>query len=255
MAPRLLLLSLALLAAGCSPDPGGRDGGQDAGRDGGVDGGAPRHQAPGALLGCAAAPAPVASIAQVLSRLNGLPKPVSGPCFVASLQRPLSVVATSSVVSLQPAVSAQSPRIFVLASGSPGVVLSFVPEGDAGHFLELAEWETPLRTLKGELELPVTAALAADAPYGRIKTSASATTCGICHRQESASATVPDGFVSAAFRPAPNELVPVTALSAEHDKCVDAGTTSERCEMFHAFFDFGEVRQGAFSNNVELFIP
>lgn len=252
MALRLLALALLALSTSCSPDPGPRDGGTDAGRDGGVDAGAPRHLAPGALQTCAASPAQVGSIAQVMARLNGLPMPVSGACFVASLQRPLSVVATSSVVSLQPAVSAQSPRIFVLA---PGVVLSLVPEGDAGHFLELGEWETPLRTLKGEIELPVTAALSADAPYGRIKTSASATSCGICHRQEAASATIPDGFVSAAFRPAPNELVPVTALAAEHDKCVDAGTGSERCDMFHAFFDFGEVRQGAFSNNVELFIP
>lgn len=95
----------------------------------------------------------------------------------------------------------------------------------------------------------------ADAPFARIKTSASGTTCGICHRQESQSASVPGGFVSAAFRPAPGELVKVTALAAEHDRCVDAGTAGERCDLFHALFDFGEVRQGAFSTSVELLVP
>jgi hypothetical protein len=248
---RLVAVAIVLFAAACAVDPGTPDGG--TGRvDGGADGGGPTHRAPAALQTCAASPGAVSSISQTLARLNALPKPVSGACFVASLQRPLSVVATSSVLSLQPAVSRETPRLFVL---SGQVVLSVVPGGDAGQLLELAEWVTPLRTLKGEVELPVAATLAASAPYARIKVSANATTCGVCHRQEAPSATVTDGFDSAAFRPAPGELVPVTELAGHHDRCVDAGTVSERCDWFHAFFDFGEVRQGAFGNNVELFIP
>lgn len=47
----------------------------------------------------------------------------------------------------------------------------------------------------------------------------------------------------------------MTALAAEHEGCADAGTAGERCDLFHALFDFGEVRQGAFSTSVELFVP
>lgn len=240
------LIAGALALAGCSGASGRPDGGPpDAGPG-------PGHRVPDALLACAASPTPVGSIAQAVGRLNALPPPVTAACFVASLARPVDVVATSSVVSLQPAAGARSPRIFVLEQG---VVLSVVPEGDAGLLLELGEWDTPLRTLKGEIELPVTAPLDAGAPFARIKTGAGATTCGICHRQESPSATVTDGFVSAAFRPAPGELVKVSALAAEHQGCADAGTSSQRCDLFHALFDFGEVRQGAFPTSVELFIP
>jgi hypothetical protein len=236
--------ALLVLLAGCAIEPGSPDGGADAG--------APGHRAPAAFLACAASPGPVASIAQLLARRNALPRPVDGACLIASLQRPISVVASSSVLSLQPAVSRETPRLFVLNSS---LVLSVVPGGDAGHLLEMGEWETALRTVKGVLELPVTAELTADAPFTKIKANANATTCGICHRQEAASAATPGGFTSAAFRPAPSDLVPVTELAAQHALCVDAGTVSERCDMFHAFFDFGEVRQGAFASSVELFIP
>jgi hypothetical protein len=217
-----------------------------------VDSGTPVHRAPAALQACAVSPAQVSSIAQVLARFNALTPPVSGACFVAGLQRPISVVASSSTLSLQPAVSAQTPRLFIL---SPQVVLSLVPEGDAGQVMELGEWETSLRTLKGEIELPVTGQLAPSAPFARILTTANSTNCAICHRQEAPSASTSGGYVSAAFRPSPNDLVAVSALRAQHELCVDAGTVSERCDMFHAFFDFGEVKQGAFANSVELFIP
>jgi hypothetical protein len=241
---RLSGFSLVVLLSGCPIDPGSPDSGADAGPV--------VHRAPEALEACAAAPGPVSSIAQATARLNQLPRPVYPACLIASLQRPINVIGSASTLSLQPAVDRATPRIFVVNST---LVLSVVAGGDAGHLVELGEWVSTLRTLKGEIELPITADLTADSPYTRIKASASATTCGICHRQEAISATVPNGFESAAFRPAPSDVVRVNELSAQHDACVDAGTVSERCDMFHAFFDFGEVKQGAFSNSVELFIP
>lgn len=38
-----------------------------------------------------------------------------------------------------------------------------------------------------------------------------------------------------------------------HDACIASSDKSPRCEMFHAVFDFGEVRQGAFASEVETF--
>jgi hypothetical protein len=242
---RAFVLALSLVFSGCPIDPGPVDGGSP-------DAGSQAHRAPDALRACAATPGPVSSISQTTARLNQLPRPVYPACFVASLQRPINVLGSAGTLSLQPAVDRATPRVFIVNST---LVLSVVGGGDAGHFLEVGEWVTPLRTLKGEFALPITADLTADAPFTRIQVSSSGSTCGICHRGETASATVASGFDSAAFRPAPSDLVRVGELSAEHDGCVDAGTVSERCDMFHALFDFGEVRQGAFSNSVELFIP
>src|SRR5690349_18615452 len=61
--------------------------------------------------------APPQTIEEVTERLNALPAPASLPCFVASLPRPLKVVATNSRFSVQPADGPNSPRIFILTDG------------------------------------------------------------------------------------------------------------------------------------------
>jgi hypothetical protein len=211
------------------------------------------HQASVALRGCAeAASGPVETIVQVITRLNALPRPVSVPCFVATLGRPLELVATTSVVSAQPAGGPDSPRIFALGSG---LALSVVPAGAGVQLIELGEWQTTTRTLKGELELPVSSELAADAAFMRIEQSNQTTRCGICHGAEAPHPTIADAYVSTAFRPEPGSEVKVTELVTMHQACVDSGDTGERCELFHALFDFGWVQQGAFSRDVQLFIP
>ncbi|HEY6877676.1 MAG TPA: hypothetical protein VI299_06630, partial [Polyangiales bacterium] len=108
----------------------------------GVDAGAP--VAP--LAACAAVrlPAP-RTIAEVVARIDRLPTP-SIACLVASLPRPLSAVASVGASSLQPSVNFDSPRIFILFEG---VVLSVTALGDGANAIELGEWVTPTRTLKG----------------------------------------------------------------------------------------------------------
>ena len=140
---------LMLLLAGCSgaePGPG------DAG-----------SHASAWLKACAAVQKPpgMSTIAAAVERLNELPRPVTVACFVAGLPRPLDLVGTFSVTSAQPAPRRDSPRIFVLL---PGLVVSVVPAGESAGLLEFSQWITPTRTLKGEVKLPLDAALAADAP-------------------------------------------------------------------------------------------
>lgn len=236
---------VAALAAGCAPPV--------PAPDGGAGGGAPDagHGASAALQACADLQAqPLGSIARVVDRLNALPRPVSAACLVASLPRPLELVATFSVNSAQPAASAKSPRIFVL---EPGVVLSVVPEGAGAALLELGEWVSSTRTRKGELDLPVTTALEAHAPFSHVDTGAGASTCATCHRAETVHGGGDAGYDSVAFRPNPGQEVKVTALQAEHEACVAAGDASARCDLFHALFDLGTARQGAFAQVVELF--
>lgn len=206
-----------------------------------------------ALKACAAlaGQGEVGTIFEAVDRLNALPRPVSPACFVASLRRPIDAVATTSVVSAQPAAGLESPRVFLLL---PGLVVSVVPDGAGAKLVEFAEWTAPTRTLKGEVEFPVDAPLPQDAPLTRVHSNLGVTTCGLCHRTEEPHPTIDGGFVSDAFRPAPGTLVTISALAEKHAACADTDT-SARCEMLHALFDFGALKQGAFSKDVPLFVP
>ena len=210
----------------------------------------PRHVSQ-ALRTCAdAATGEVSSIATAIAQLNALPGPADVPCFVASLPRPLDLVATNASVSAQPAQGDASPRMFLLLEG---LAISVVPEGDGAPLVEFGEWMTPTRTLKGEVELPSEAPFDAAAPYGRVLFELGGTSCGLCHLAEEPHPTFPNAFVSVAFRPSFETEISVERIEAEHDACVDADDPSARCDMFHALMDFGEVRQGAFSEDVAVF--
>jgi hypothetical protein len=235
-----VLLALLVSCSSATPTP---DAGQDAG---------PSH-ASAALQACAALSSGggVSTIFTAVERLNALPEPVTPACFVASLPRPIDAVATTSVVSAQPAAGRDSPRVFLLL---PGLVVSVVPDADGASLLEFAEWTTPLRTLKGELKFPLTRPLAPDAPLTRVHSHLGVTTCGLCHRNEAPHDTIDGGFVSDAFRPDPGTLVPIDELAQRHAEC-PPGESTLRCEVLHALFDFGALRQGAFSPEVALFVP
>lgn len=238
-----LLAAILVSCAGAPPT-------SDAGADAGVDAGTSHASA--ALQACAAlsSSGDVSTIFTAVARLNALPEPVTPACFVASLPRPIDAVATISVVSAQPAAGRDSPRVFLLL---PGLVASVVPDGDGASLLEFAEWTTPLRTLKGEVKFPVTTPLAPDAPLTRVHSNLGVTTCGLCHRNETPHDSIDGGFVSDAFRPDPGTLVPIAELAQRHAEC-PPGESTPRCEVLHALFDFGALRQGAFSPDVALFV-
>lgn len=208
-----------------------------------------KHEAPAALRGCAERTGGTESITGFVDHTNQLPSPVDVPCVVASLPRPLAIAATSNKASAQPAASAVSPRIFLLFGK---LVVSVVPEGKGAPFIELAEWVTPGRTMKGELQFPLSAPVATDTPFRRIEQANQSTMCGVCHREESPHETIPHAYVSAAFRPNTG-LVELAALEAEHGKCAESADASPRCALFHAIFDFGAVSAGEFPSGTETF--
>lgn len=194
---------------------------------------------------------PLKSIAEVIDRVNTLPHPLSGPCFVAGLARPMAVVATTGTVSAQPAGGPHDPRVFIL---SPGVVISVVPKGAGSVAIELGEWTSATRTLKAEISLPVTQPLPTEEPFTRVeRNSAGVTLCGGCHTDEAKHDSIAHGYVSGAFRPLPSHEVKLKGLEAEHRACITNGEISERCDMFHALFDFGAITQGAFTDELETF--
>jgi hypothetical protein len=236
-----LLLVMASAACSSAPSPPPPDAGPHV----------PTH-----LEACAAlsAEGPVGTIVDAVARLNALPPPATPACFVASLPRPLDVVATTSVLSAQPAAGRDNPRLFLLL---PGLVVSVVPAGAGASLMEFGEWTDATRTLKGEVAFPLDGGLAPDAPLTRVHSNLGVTTCGLCHRNEVPHPTIDGGFVSDAFRPDPGTLVLLGEVSQQHAACPegDADDAGERCTLFHALFDFGHLHQGAFSPDVALFVP
>lgn len=208
------------------------------------------HQASDALRRCVGAAGALGSITEAVTRLNALPAPADGPCFVATLPRPLAVVATTGIFSAQPAAGSASPRLFFLL---PKLVVSAVPAGDGSKVLEFGEWITPTRTAKGEVALPVVTPLLPDAPFTRVDRGNGRSACGLCHRGEEPHPSIAHAFVSAAFKPDRGTEVPLGELRKAHDACIRDADPSDRCAMFHAVFDFGEVVAGAYADDVETF--
>ena len=99
--------------------------------------------------------------------LNALPKPTTAACFLESLARPLGAFATKSQVSAQPALSARSPRVFVKLGP---LWVSVVIDGASSYLMEFGELVggDPPQSVKGELLLPLTEAVAPSAPYDRV---------------------------------------------------------------------------------------
>lgn len=212
---------------------------------------APTHHASDALVRCAEKRRELSSIADTVVHLSTMTTPADGPCFIATLPRPLAIVATNGTISAQPAAGPNSPRLFFLL---PKLVISAVPSGEGSKVLEFGEWTTATRTLKAEIPLPITAPLAADAPFRQVARTGG-TVCAVCHRDEEPHPTIPNAYVSAAFKPALGTFVKLEELRKLHDACTATDDTSERCAMFHAVFDFGEVTAGAFAAAVETMNP
>lgn len=245
-----LLLAIALGAGvACStesagPTRGSSNADDDAGAADTFDAGTAdgTHRASAELMRCAIGRKEPTSIPDQITRINAL-VPADAPCIIASLPRPLSVVATKSRESAQPAGGDDSPRLFFVL---PKLVVAAVPSGQGSRVIELGErLQGGTRSVKGELEVPVNAALPSDAAFTRVlNTQGIATSCGTCHGTERTTST-PKAFVSDVIQPRLDQDVSVEQLSAMHDRCVTEADPSDRCAMLHAVFDLGTVRQGS----------
>ena len=208
----------------------------------------PRNPACTAPNGISNAPA---TIAEALTLINALPKPLTLPCFLQSLARPLAINATNSLFSLQPAQGLRSPRIFVFARS---MVMSVVPAGDSANFLEFGESRADFRSLKAELGFPVSAALPPSAPFADLLFNEQLSKCAVCHANESAEATTTGVrlYVSGAIRPLPADKVAAANLAQERVIC-DPSAEPERCAMLDALFGWGPVIDADFDPEMPTF--
>jgi len=186
------------------------------------------------------------TIAEVAALANALPHPLSLTCFLESLDRPLELSAAVSTISLQPAPTPRSPRIF-LFSGE--VIMSVVPEGSGKDLIELSQLVSGDRSLKAELKFPLAAPLLPDDPFAHVR-SDEGTTCRFCHPTETPAPEIsPNAFVSGAFSPLPRSMVPFEKLQQEHAAC-DPALEPARCAFWGALFDHGEVRERSFPDTI-----
>lgn len=179
------------------------------------------------------------TIAEAVALMNALPEPITIACVVEALDRPLTLYATGSRVSAQPAAGPQDPRVFIL---SGDLLLSVVPAGEGQPLLELGQQVEPGWSLKGEVALPLPQPIAAAAPYDHLRYNADVTICGICHRDERRAEGIdhPNAYVSRALRPVAGEAASLAVLEGERARC-DPALDATRCAILAALLDHGPV--------------
>jgi hypothetical protein len=182
-----------------------------------------------------------ATIEDVVALVDALPKPTSLPCVLESLDRPLSLYATTSTAGAQPATGPQNPRIFLVRGD---LVMSVVPEGEASATLELSYAIGERRSIKAELVFPVSDALTPSAPYDQVVLGAG-TSCGLCHGGETRVTTIDfaTAWASDVFQDEPEQALSLSflrqiAIDCEHD------ATPDRCATLDALLGHGEVVPG-----------
>ena len=188
------------------------------------------------------------TIAEAVERINALPAPASLPCFVASLPRPLTLVAANSLSSAQPSSGRDNPRIFIV---SDTMTMSVVPDGIGRNLLEFGEYVGPVRSTKAELAFPLTRPVDHGAPYRDRPDERTVSLCGVCHTSQEPHPTIPGAFISDALRPAHYYEMTLADVQKARATCDTEQSITPRCEMLRALFDYGEVREGAFNTGIK----
>ena len=183
------------------------------------------------------------TISEAIILLNTLPKPVTLACFLQALDRPLTLYMTKSDDSLQPSPGARSPRTFIL---NGDLEMSIVLDGDARNTLEFGYRPESARSIKAEIEFPLTADVSERRLFDRVQVTERTTRCGACHVGEAKEEFpgFPLGvFASDVIMPFDMDAVTIDSMKAEHASC-DPATEEYRCGLLSALFDQGEVVPG-----------
>lgn len=183
------------------------------------------------------------TIEEVVNLINASPKPLSVPCFLESLQRPLKVTLTNNPSSAQPAVGERSPRVFIL---SGKLFISVVPEGLGSELVELSFQTAVDRTIKAEIAFPVVGEITQQAPFDRIQFNGG-TACVGCHTNEQPASEISyaNAFSSKAFQPIKSTIVSLSKFKSELSICNNV-LEPKRCSMLRALFNHGEVQSQDF---------
>jgi len=216
-------------------------------------------------------------IDSVTNWVNAMPKPLSLPCFVKSLPRPMLYSATLSQFSAQPSLGKRSPRLFFTFGK---LVLTVVPaeahatvkdpetgetsqvwDKDGIQLLELSyEVESDHivpQSIKGELKFPITGPLPRYAPYDKIDFSSALSVCAFCHGRETLIEEI-EGvpvYRSIMLRNDRSAELAIDFMLGEYAVCDPTVSKSEayRCEMLEAIYGQGDLIWSSFRKEIEVF--
>ena len=185
------------------------------------------------------------TIAEAVDLANGLPFPVTAECFVEALDRPLSLAATASTSSAQPAAGRRSTRVLIWPTED--FIVTGALDGDGRNLVEFGQFVDDDRSIKGELEFPITEPVTTARALRRVRNPEfpNITTCFVCHDDERDEPSVPGGRSSLALRPFERTLVELDELPKLRDEC-DPATEPDRCRYLRALVDHGPLQARAF---------
>lgn len=212
-------------------------------------------------LSCAApAGHSLETIQSVVDWINAMDKPLTLPCFLSSLPRPLATHATLSALSAQPSVGSRSPRIF-FQFGDLMLTVTVDQDLDENlpteleqHLLEMSliVEQDPLSTLKGEVRFPILTQIEDSAPYEGIIFDQEKSVCALCHGYEYVYQYYGDIPAYRSVMLKPDESVSLSRLGFERARC-DFEAEPHRCAMLASIVDHGELFQFEFPAGAESF--
>ncbi|MFT6631856.1 MAG: hypothetical protein ACJAS4_001817 [Bacteriovoracaceae bacterium] len=177
------------------------------------------------------------TIDEVTDLINALPKPLSLPCFIESLSRPLKVSLTLSKLSAQPAVGNDTPRIFLFIDN---LILSVAPDGKGKDLLELSLLYTDRKSLKAELEFPIYEEISYTAGFDRIDIGGRSS-CNGCHNAEAVDPSITNAIAYTSVAIKPETYMDLTDFQHENYKCELATNLDYRCQMIMSLFKFDQL--------------
>lgn len=189
---------------------------------------------------------------EITDLINKLPKPLELDCFLASLKRPLNINATSSTLSLQPALSSKDPRIFIF---NENIIFSIATAGEGAYALEFSQLKSDRRSFKGEIHFPVTENINVSAPFATLLTG-NQTRCSGCHTVEQAEYLLGGVqiYSSIAIKPTENRNVTISELKNEQYLCEFNNDSSYRCRLYNGLLNHGEVNPQDFPEDMPTLI-
>ncbi len=179
------------------------------------------------------------SVEQVVALINALAPPVSLPCLVEALDRPLKIYASQSSASIQPSSGPDNPRFFIF---SLPLIMTITTDGVGASRMEMSVLSAGnTLSTKAELQFPITSSLSVDAPYARVYSN-NGTTCKSCHQNESLDSSVgaAAAYMSNALKPLAASEVDLNFVQAQYTAC-NPLNTPDRCLLLKMLFEGGHV--------------
>lgn len=194
------------------------------------------------------------SINEVVDLINALPRPLTLPCFVSSLARPLNIYPTDSARSAQPARGERSPRVFLMRAP---LVMSIAMEGVAAHSLEISEFTSAQKSIKAEIKFPINQGdITLASVFEKVDIEGNESSCAGCHEgEQKIDHLIYPGpiYENFAIKPTEDQKLSVEDFRGEFFLCDLQPEQGHRCDMITSIFNYGEVKFKDFPDETPTF--